>query len=322
MKIILLSVIVTYVFLSSLLVFRTIENRSTEMQRELSIQFTEQQHKNAQLFMKWMEEMASLVTTNKVILQSLASREYDNTITPILDGMISSNLYIQDIVMYSNNGSAYTSSNISAILPYYEVKEIAEYDEFLQSDQLSQWQILSAESLVYKNIDPRRKLVYTAKIMDQNEREAGLLFMTVDMKKMASFYHADDPELYGHQPTLILTHDKAILNTDGLEWQPDDRIRSVLESQSQHWQPGGDRIDLRTDEEIILLYRLHNSNDQVAILISGELIKKELRLLRDTLIGVGAVILILFLLFIRQLSRSILDPLKELYKKMRSRHEL
>lgn len=87
MKIILLSVIVLYVILSSMLVFRTIENKSSEMQRQLSLQYTGQQHKNAQLFMKWMEEMASLVTNNTAVHASLTSSEYDNTIPPILDGM-------------------------------------------------------------------------------------------------------------------------------------------------------------------------------------------------------------------------------------------
>ncbi|MCD9026097.1 cache domain-containing protein [Cohnella silvisoli] len=318
MKVILLSVILLYVVLSSVLVFRTIQNRSAEMQRQLSLQYTGQQHKNAQLFMKWMEEVASLVTNNTVVHASLSSSEYDNTIPPILDGMISSNLYISDMVIYGNSGSVYASSNVSAIRPFSEIKEVAEYAKFLSSELTSEWIIQAPGSLVYTNTDPRRRLLYVAKIMDKKEKSAGLLLMTVDLKKMTGFYHADDPELYGRHPTYILTHDHSIVNASGLQQEPDDPIWATLLDS----QPGQEMTVNRTDKGIVLLYRLYHSDDRMAILISGEPIKSELRLLRNTLIGVGLFILLLFFVLIQRLSRSILEPLKELYKKMRRHHEI
>jgi len=320
MKIILLSVIVLYVILSSVIVFRTIENRSSEMQRQLSLQYTGQQHKNAQLFMKWMEEMASLVTNNTAVHASLSSSEYDNTIPPILDGMISSNLYILDMVMYGNRGSVYASSNVSAIRSFQEIEKLPEYAEFLNSDLTSEWIVQASSSLVYKNTDPRRKLLYVAKIIDTNDKTTGLLLMTVDLKKMNSFYHADDPELYGRHPTYIVTHDHAILNANGLQEEPNNAIWDTL--QNTKVEADEEMTINQTDEGIVLLYRLYHSDDRIAIIISGEPIKSELRLLRNTLIGVGAFILALFFVLIQRLSRSILDPLKELYKKMRRHHDI
>ena len=200
MKLTLLSLILLYVFLSSLLVFWTIENRSSEMQRQLSLQYTGQQHKNAQLFMKWMEEMASLATNNIIVKAAVSSTDYDNTITPILDGMISSNLYILDMVLYGNNGSVYASSNVSAIRPLQEIRTIPEYADFLSTERTSEWIVQDPESLAYNISDPRRKLLYVAKITDKKEQSTGLLIMTVDIKKMNSFYHMDDPALYGRYP--------------------------------------------------------------------------------------------------------------------------
>lgn len=321
MKIILLSVIVLYVILSSMLVFRTMENKSSEMQRQLSLQYTGQQHKNAQLFMKWMEEMASLVTNNTAVHASLTSSEYDNTIPPILDGMISSNLYILDMVMYGNSGSVYASSNVSAIRSFQETQKLPEYTKFLSSDLTSEWIVQASSSLVYKNTDPRRKLVYVAKIIDTNEKITGLLLMNVDLKKMSSFYHADDPELYGRHPTYIITHDHAILNANGLQEEPNDVIWETLQEDTQK-EANEEMTINQTEEGIVLLYRLYHSDDRIAILISGEPIKSELRLLRNTLIGVGAFILALFFILIKRLSRSILDPLKDLYKQMRRHHEI
>ncbi|MFC5404146.1 cache domain-containing protein [Cohnella soli] len=318
MKAILLSFILVYVILSSVLVFRTIENRSSEMQRQLSLQYTGQQHKNAQLFMKWMEEMANLVTSNSAVQDSLSSNEYDNTIPPILDGMISSNLYILDMVIYGNGGNVYASSNVSANLSLSELDEVSEYAEFLDSDLTSEWTVQAPGSLVYKNTDPRRKLLYIAKIADKKKQTAGLLLMTVDLKKMNSFYHADDPDLYGRHPTFILTHDHSIVNASGLQQEPSSPVWETLRQSS----PGEEMEIRQTEDGIALLYRLYHSEDRMAILISGDAIKSELRLLRNTLIAVGVFILILFFVLIQWLSRSILDPLKELYKKMRKPHEI
>lgn len=318
MKVILLSVILLYVILSSVLVFQTIENRSSDMQRQLSLQYTGQQHKNAQLFMKWMEEMASLVTNNTAVQASLSSSEYDNTITPILDGMISSNLYILDMVLYGNNGSVYATSNVSAIRPFHEIAEIPEYAKFQSSELTSEWMIQAPEFFAYPNTDSRRKLLYTAKITDKMGKANGLFMMSVDLKKLNSYYHADDPELYGRYPTVILTNDHAIVNASGYQQEPDDSMWETL----RDTQPGEEMTINQTNKGIILLYRLYHSDDRVAILISGEPIKNGLRPLRNTLIGVGVLILLLFFGLIQRLSRSILDPLKDLYKKMRRHHEL
>ncbi|MFD2328130.1 cache domain-containing protein [Cohnella sp. GCM10020058] len=318
MKMILFTVIVAYVVLSSVLVFGTIDRRSADMQRQLSLQYTGQQHKNAQLFMTWMEEMASLVTNNAVVREALSAGEYDDTIPPILDGMISSNLYILEMAVYGNDGIAYASNNIPAVRPLDQIEKVPEYAAFLSSDLASEWMIQAPGALAYANTDPRRKWIYAAKIKDASERTGGLLLMTVDMKKLNSFYHADDPDLYGRNPTYILTHDQAILNASGWEEEPDDPVWDTLRATP----PVQEMTVNRTSKGIVILYRLYHSDDRMAILISDAPVKSELRLLRYTLIGVGLFILALFYVLIRRLSRSILDPLKALYKKMRRHHEL
>lgn len=319
MKLILLSVILLYVVFSSVLVFRTIENRSMQMQSELSLQYTGQQHKNAQLFMNWMEEMASLVMNSSSVQKSLDEDDKGNTVMSVLDGMISSNLYIQDIIIYGNKGERYASSNVSGIVPLEELSRLPDYQAFLDSPQESQWWVHAPNALAYSTSDPRRRLVYAAKIRAGTSTPAyggkirGLLVMSIDLKKLTSFYHTDDPQLYGRHPIYIVTHDRQIVDSGGKLQSPAPGVWDAIRQ-----LPGDPEMEKQsTPEGEVLLYRLHHSRERIAILISGEIIQSELRLLRNILIAVGAFVVILFVFMLQRLSRSILDPLKELYKKMR-----
>lgn len=316
MKAILFSVVLVYVILSSLIVYSTIEKRSTEMQRQLSLQYTGQEHRNAQLFMKWLEESTSLVTNNLAVQNSLQIPEFDNSVLPVLDGMISSNPYIWDMVIYGMNGIVYTSSNVSDARSLQEVEAMPEYANFLHSSFMKEWRVQSPGSLVYRNLDPRSRLQYVAKMADKKEETIGLLVMTADLQKLNSFYHADDPEFYGTREMHILTRDHGLVNTNGQEVQ-DNALWRELESSN----PNQETSVVETKDGIVLLYRLFHSEDRIAISISGEPVKNELESLKYILFAVGGLIVLVFILLIRWISDSILDPLKSLYKKMRHPHE-
>jgi len=313
MKMILQVVILIYVLLSSIFVFQTIENRNIELQHQLSLQYTGQQHKNAQLFMIWMEEMASIVTNNRHVQNALSRTDHDQTITPILDGMGSSNLYILDMVLYGEQGSVYASSRVSGLRSYEEIKKIPEYAQFLASDASSKWVIMESDSLVYRQSDPRRRLIYLEKIQDDSNQNIGILAMDVDLNKMSSFYLFNDSDSYRHSTSALLTHDRILIDSSGRTVQLDAALTTALQNE----QSSEDVKVIDYEDGSIFLYRMHQSDEQIVIIISNDPIYTELKFLRNVII-IGAIsILVLFYILIQRLSTSIFDPLKQLHRNMR-----
>jgi len=313
MKVILQVVILLYVLCSSLFVFLTIKSRSLDMQHQLALQYTGQQHQNAQLFMKWMEELARVVTSNGNVQQAVASGAYDKSITPLLDGMSASNLYILDLVLYGREGSMYASSRLSGFRTYDEVQAIPAYRDFLASGQTTEWLILDTGSLVYRDSDPRRRLIYLERLDTGDLAAPGLLVMDVDLRKMTSFYAFQDPDAYPGSQAVLYTRDRTIVDLGGWMAELPDDLRSRLDQ-----QPLQEELHtIEDDDGIAYLRRMYRSDDYVLLMVPGAPILSDLAGLRTILIVGAVAILLLSFLMIRQLSASIFEPLRELYRNMR-----
>lgn len=313
MKIILQVVIVLYVILSSLFVLLTIKSRSLDMQHSLALQYTGQQHQNAQLFMKWMEEMAAVVTGNSNVQHAIAGGPYDKSITPLFDGMSASNLYILDLVLYGSEGSMYASSRVSGFRSYDEVMVIPEYREFLASELSSQWLIMDNESLVYRQSDPRHRLLYLAKLSVPDRAEKGLLVMDVDLRKMTSFYAFHDPQSYPGSQAFLYTRDRTAVDPSG---RPVELPEDIL-SRLSHLPSQEDVQTLDNEDGMIYVYRMLRSDDYVLLTIPNAPVFSDLAGPRSIIVlGAVAILLVSFFL-IRQLSASIFEPLRELYRNMR-----
>ncbi|GBF75750.1 hypothetical protein PA598K_04181 [Paenibacillus sp. 598K] len=74
---------------------------------------------------------------------------------------------------------------------------------------------------------------------------------------------------------------------------------------------------IEDDDGIIYLRRMYRSDDYVLVTVPGAPILSDLAGLRTILIVGAVAILLLSLLMIRQLSASIFEPLRELYRNMR-----
>lgn len=313
MKILLQVVILLYIIFSSLFVFLTIKSRSLDMQHQLALQYTGQQHQNAQLFMKWMEELARVVTSNGNVQQAVGGGAYDKSITPLLDGMSASNLYILDLALYGREGSMYASSRLSGFKTYDEVRSIPAYSSFLASGLTSQWLIVDTGSLVYRESDPRRRLIYLEKLDTGDGTVPGLLVMDVDLHKMTSFYAFQNPDAYPGAQTVLYTRNRTVVDLGGWTSELPEGVQSLLDRQSL-------REELHTiegDDAIFYLRRMYHSDDYVLLMVPGAPILSDLMGLRIILVVGAVAILVLSFLMIRQLSASIFDPLRELYRNMR-----
>lgn len=313
MQIILQVVIVLYVIVSSAFVLRTIKSQSLDMQHTLALQYTGQQHQNAQLFMKWMEEMAGIVASDRNVQHAIAGGPYDKTITPLLDGLGASNLYILDLVLYGSEDSMYASSRVSGIRSYNEVRTIPEYRDFLESELSSQWLIMDHESLVYRQTDPRYRLLYLEKLTLPDSTGDGLLVMDVDLHKMIGFYAFPDPKSYPGSQAVLYTHDRTVVDTSGrLHELPED-----LKFRLSNMPPQADVQTLELDNGTIYVYRMLRSGDYVLLNIPNAPVFSELAGLWSIVVAGTVAIVIISFILIRRLSASIFDPLRELYRNMR-----
>lgn len=73
-RLVLVLFITVYIVASSFILYRTMEHRSLDMLRQLSVQYTGQQHKNTLLFMNWLEETSKLISNNQVVQNALKNQ--------------------------------------------------------------------------------------------------------------------------------------------------------------------------------------------------------------------------------------------------------
>lgn len=103
-RLVLVLFITVYIAASSFILYRTMEHRSLDMLRQLSVQYTGQQHKNTLLFMNWLEETSKLISNNQVVQNALKKPAYDGAISPILEGIRSSSSDILGIYIWGEAG--------------------------------------------------------------------------------------------------------------------------------------------------------------------------------------------------------------------------
>ncbi len=313
-KLILILVVLVYIGLASFIVFGTIKDRTMDMQRQLSVQYTEQQNKNAQLYMQWLEETTRLALNHPGLQEALVSERYDDTLAPALDGLRSSNMDIAGIVIYGIEGAVYSTSNISGIKSYSAIREEPEFARFLASDETSKWLIQSPYKLVSFPVDPRTMLFYIEKITDASGRMQGVLFLESPLSRLHGFYRSDDQAISGNSRTLFLTGETGeLLESEGLG---DERIEEIRDLANEQMPESGILMQ-ETENGIVLLYRMYKSEDLVVILIDTDRLADQLNWLKYALLIVNGAIAALFVFLILQLSRSISEPLKQLYRKMR-----
>lgn len=314
-KLILILVVLTYIGLASFIVFRTIKDQTMVMQQQLSVKYTEQQNKNVQLYMQWLEETTRLALNHPGLQDTLMSDRYDETLVPILDGLRSSNLDISAIIIFGVKGTKYSTSNISGIKSYSAVQDDPVYSRFLASDETSRWLIQSPYKLVSYPNDPRMMLYYIEKIMDEQGQLQGLLFLESSLSKLFTFYHSNEHNLSGHSQVSFLTeNDEVLMDNEALGEQ---RKEEILRAASTH-MPREQITMLETNDGIVLLYRLYKSDDRVVILLNTDKLGGQLNWLKNALLVVNIAIAALFIFLIMQLSRSISEPLAQLHRRMRS----
>ncbi|WP_340023488.1 hypothetical protein MHI24_31470 [Paenibacillus sp. FSL K6-1096] len=318
-RLVLVLFIAVYISASSFILYRNMEHRSHDMLRQLSVQYTGQQHKNTLLFMNWLEETSKLISNNQVVQHALKKPAYDGAISPILEGIRSSSSDILGIYIWGEAGIAYSSSNVSGLLPFTEIKKDPGMKQFLgDSEQDLRWTVLNREQLMTAPADLRDRLLLEVKIQDPGGRFLGLLSLEVEIGKLYSFYLSDKNSIYGENEVYLLKGNGELLKAADMPLLHLQEIGAALAAMGKSSLDGTDSKERETADGLILLYPLPGSEDQIVTYISADGMNAELRLFKYVMLALNTAIFILLWLLISMLSGSIVNPLNQLYLKINS----
>ncbi|MEK4350837.1 hypothetical protein MKX41_08320 [Paenibacillus sp. FSL R5-0475] len=329
-RLVLVLFITVYIAASSFILYRTMEHRSLDMLRQLSVQYTGQQHKNTLLFMNWLEETSKLISNNQVVQNALKKPAYDGAISPILEGIRSSSSDILGIYIWGEAGGTYSSSNVSGLLPFAEIKKVPGMEQFLDNrEQTLRWTVLNREHLMNAPSDLRDRLLLEVKIQNGEGQILGLLSLEVEIDKLYSFYLSGKNTIYGENEVYLLTSNGKLLSAADVPMKRLQKIRTALatpeknrpakpEGQEDTASGDADLLERETADGLILLYPLPESDERIVTYISADGMNAELRTFKYLMIVLNIVVFIVFWLLISMLSGSIVNPLKQLYLKINS----
>ncbi|MEK3964713.1 cache domain-containing protein [Paenibacillus sp. FSL H7-0323] len=333
-RLVLVLFITVYIVASSFILYRTMEHRSLDMLRQLSVQYTGQQHKNTLLFMNWLEETSKLISNNQVVQNALKKPTYDGAISPILEGIRSSSSDILGIYIWGEAGGTYSSSNVSGLLPFAEIKKEPGMEQFLNNrEQALRWTVLNREHLMNAPSDLRDRLLLEVKIKGSMGDVLGLLSLEVEIDKLYSFYLSGENTIYGGNEVYLLTGNGKLLSAADVPKERLQEIKAALVTsekatlaelvtqgidQNSTGRGDADLLERETADGLILLYPLPESAERIVTYISADGMNAELRTFKYLMLALNLVVFIVFWLLISVLSGSIVNPLKQLYLKINS----
>lgn len=308
----LLTAVLLYIALSSWVVYRTMESRGMESLQRMSVQYTGQQHQNAELFKRWLEETVQIVANREGIGEALSGKRYDESLLPLLDGLRASNVDLSSLVLYGRQGAVYSSGNITSIRNLEQLTDEPEIGRFLRSGTTSEWMALDASLLYYPYGGKARKsLFHFTRITDSNGVLLGVLQFETSLPKLAGFFRSEPGTLYGGNRVYVAAADGQWLDVNGLNAEVSE------ETDAASVRFSGERLEAEIEGGILLMYALEHSADRIAIVIPNDQMRGELGKLGAILIAVNVAMALLFVLLARRLSLSITVPLTALFRKMR-----
>jgi len=310
---VLLAVVVAYIVLSSWGVYRTMVSSGTTSLQRMSVQYTGQQHQNAELFMRWLEETVQVVEGRDEIREALAGGRIEESVQRQLDGLRASNVDLAGIILYGQRGVVYSSGSIAGVTTLEQLSEAPDIGAFLRAGRAGEWMALGAHRFYYSSggANTRRSLFYFTRIIGKDGSDLGLLQIETSLPKLIGLFRSEAGTIYGGNRPYLVTADGQWLDERGLPAEVSDRVVAAAAGMR------GARGEADTAEGILLTYPLAQSKDRIAILIPSDRMTGELRKLGIVLIAVDAVMVLLFVWLVRRLSLSVTEPLKALYHKMR-----
>jgi hypothetical protein len=329
-RMVLILFITVYIIVSSLILFRTMEQRSLGMLRQFSVQYTGQQHKNALLFMNWLEETSKLISNNQVVQTALGKAAYDPAIPPILEGIRSSSGDILGIYIWGEAGGIYSSMNVSGLLPFQEMKQERGMEQFLrEKEKTVRWTVQNRSRLMSSATDLRDRLLLEVKIQAPDGAVLGFLCLEVDLSKLYDFYLSGNNTIYGGNEVYLLTETGELLSPVDPGKERMQEIRAALMSPVTLAEGEVQELAIDSIQEnnaqvhkagdgLILLYNLPDSADKIATYISAESMNAELHTLKYILVGLNVAVFLVFWVLIFMLSGSITVPMKQLFQKINS----
>ncbi len=313
-------VVSTSAVVTSLLLFLTLRENILRHAVRLSIQYAEQQNRNAQLFLSLMEETAKLLLNDEDIIQALQNPGFNSSIAnkaiDKLNGIQNSSVNLTSITIYGlNRAQALYSSDSIELAPNNrptlgQLLQNRSLRDFTLSDGQLLWWTHIQKSGRYRTRPARTLgsfLTLALKINDANHQPIG--YVLLDMKTSSFFPFFEDKK--GYNGAYIIGGSQKLI--------PASYNRNLHYQMIRRWPSKNDPDHYLVDGSAQFLYigfPIAYSSDRIVKVITLAPVKRQLFVFALALMVLNGGIIIGALWISQIISASIALPLNELLIKL------
>lgn len=307
------------IIISSILLYLALQRNIFNDFTQLSVQYSRQQDRNADLYLSLIEETSKLLTTDEDIIQALQRPKFDsvlvNKAVAKLSGIQTSSVTLTGITMYGLNQVCYSSESIG-LAPNNppSLKQLMSnplFKRFADSKQPTLWWVRYQKLLKYPiyNSNFRDGLMTLAlKIFNSNNQLIGFLLVDMKMNSFLQFFtdREQKNEVYcltGENKVLRVPFTKkpaAAIATD---------IKKAHQSQVQ-FRISSDR------RRLYIFFPIPHSADKIVKVIPYTGIYLQLMSFLILLVILNLCFITLAVISSKMIARSVSQPLTTLYRKM------
>jgi len=276
-----------------------------------SIKLTNQINENIHSHMNLIEETANLVSKSPRVIEALTSSQYDVGVIPVLDSVISTNVSIVGVSLYSKNDTIYTSSTVSSPPNLEYLKQNGFLQDFMFEDGASFWEIRNGGiddyyTSVYYSSKSKGIITYVRKITTETGGVLGYLLIDTTSNYIYDYYDYNK-EIFFKNLALYMRYDgDKVISMHG----------DIGDTRFINFSYSGNYYVDDKDKRIIINHKLDNSNIELYICVSLENILNIHRQLIIIMVGICFVSFVLLFIILSPLTKSVTVPLHKLQVKM------
>lgn len=308
-----------FVVITSIVLYSVISHNIFGSYEKTAIQYIQQKVQNFHINMRLAEEVSKLLLNNSKILEAMDKSMPPSEVESILDGIKStdSDFSIVGIYLYSNKGMSYSSSNVSNMPTYEQLKKDMDLDYFLNSSQQSLWVVRNSninENINIRQSDPYKTnyglLTFTSKVFDNDHNYRGILVVNIDIMKLYNLFKSQKDGFFSPASSYILKEDE-ILPYPYISKKISPYLEKELINKKSTTAPFIYKNNLILNSELS-----ENSNTYIVTVMPLSPFYDKFKALILILLVTAFLFIPCFIIVSRLVSISITSPLSKLYSKM------
>lgn len=266
-------------------------------------------------YMNHMEETAKVMLENPVIAHEIRKPGVSMEVQPVLDHFSQAlDVKLLGISIYKPNGTLYSLSRMSNIPSLDQLREDSRIREFLTlSSPASAWLLRDRNLAQYYAYSANDALTYLAKTYDDDGSLLGLMVIDLDVQPLFDFLSTTN-ELFRQSELFLVRGNEDVLYDpeDGVKRAPGaaDLGKIKEDPKGSFVSTGGDRL--------VLFQSVLNLDSKMVMSIPLKNTDANLRALRMSIFWYSLLFGSLSVCLAVLLRSSIIKPLRQLYKRIRT----